>query len=51
MKILLINKTGLEVIQINSVSNLAFSSGNVTVTHSGGSASYSLETYKLHILW
>ena len=51
MKILLINTTSLEVIQINNVSNLAFNSGNVLITHAGGSATYSLTTYKLQILW
>lgn len=51
MKILLVNTTSLEVIQINGVTNLAFASGNVTVTHSGGSNTYSLTTYKLQILW
>ena len=51
MKILLINTTSLEVIQINNVSNLAFASDNVTVTHSGSNATYSLTTYKLQILW
>ena len=51
MKILLVNTTSLEIIQISGVSNLAFASGNVTVTHTGGSATYSLTTYKLQILW
>ena len=50
MKILLINKTSFEVIQVNSVTNIAFSDGNVTVT-AGTSTTYSLDTYNIQFLW
>lgn len=51
MKVLLINKTSFEVIQLNSVSNIAYSEGIVTVTASGVSTVYSLEDYNLQVLW
>lgn len=51
MKIVLVNTTSFEMIQLSGVTNLAFASGNVTVTHSGGNDTYSTTTYKLQILW
>lgn len=51
MKILLVNTTNFNVVQINNVSDIAYSQGNVTITYTGGSGTYSLTTYKLQIIW
>ena len=51
MNVLLINKSDFNVIQLIGVTNIAYSSGSVTITHGGGSGSYSLSTYNIAILW
>ena len=50
MKVLLISTTDMNVIQINGVTNIAFASGNVTIT-AGSATTYSLESYKIQIIW
>ena len=51
MHILLMNTTNMQIIDINNVSNIAYLNGTVTVTYTGGSSTYSLNTYKIQILW
>ena len=50
MKVLIISTTDMNVIQIDNVTNIAYSTGNVTIT-AGTSTTYSLESYKIQILW
>lgn len=51
MKILLVSTSNFNVVQINNVSNIAYSDGVVTITYTGGSGTYSLSQYKLQIIW
>ena len=50
MKVLVISTTNMNVIQIDDVSYITYASGNVTIT-AGITATYSLESYKIQILW
>lgn len=50
MKIVLISKTDFSVIQVNNVTNIAFSGGNIIVTGSQN-VTVSEESYYIQILW
>lgn len=51
MKVIVINKTNFNVVEIDNVSNIAYATNTITITHSGGSSSYSLDDYRISILW
>lgn len=51
MKIIVIQKNAFFVNQYSNVSNIAYSSGNITITYgSNQTATYSLENYVIQIV-
>lgn len=50
MKVLVIKKGSFSVVQLENVSDIAYSSGTVTITHGGGTATYTYADYMLQIL-
>lgn len=50
MKVLVIKKGTFSVVQLDGVSNIAYSAGTVTITHVGGTATYTYADYMLQIL-
>lgn len=51
MKVLVISKNTFDTTTLTGVSNIAYSTGTYTITHSGGTASYSATNYHIVILW
>lgn len=53
MKVLVIAKQSFSVTQLSGVSNIAYDSGThtYTITHSGGTATYAAEDYRVSIIW
>jgi len=51
MKVIIINKSDFNVIQFNGVTNIAYAANQVTITHGGGTGTFSLNTYTISILW
>lgn len=51
MKIILLNKNSFEVLTVDNVSNIAFTSTLIAVTAGGATVNYSRDTYKLQIIW
>lgn len=50
MKLLIIKKGSFNVTQLEGVTNIAYSSGSVTVTHTGGTSTYTYADYMLQII-
>lgn len=51
MKVVIISKTSLDITELTSVSNIAFSTDNFTVTSSGNNYTYSYAAYNIQIIW
>lgn len=53
MKVLVIAKQNFSVTQLSGVSNIAYDSGThkYTITHSGGTAEYLAEDFRVSIIW
>lgn len=51
MKVLVISKSNLNVLQIDNVTSISYSAGIVTITAGGTSTTYSTESYNIQILW
>lgn len=51
MKVIIVNKSDFNVIQFNGVTNIAYAANQVTITHGGGTGTFSLSNYTISILW
>ena len=53
MKVIVISKNTFSVTELSSVSDIAYNSvtDTYTITHGGGTATYSGESYRISILW
>lgn len=51
MVVIVISKTSFNTIQHNNVSNIAYSSGTVTITSGADTYSYSVDNYAISILF
>lgn len=53
MKVILMKIDSFEVIQLTGVTSIAYDSGSktYTVTHSGGTNTYSSSAYHLNVVW
>ena len=50
MKLIVIKKGSFEVTTLSGVSAIAYSSGTITITHGGGSSSYTFADYMFQII-
>ena len=50
MRVLVISKTSFNVIQYDTVSNIAYSSGTYTITNNGTNYTYAASDYIVNIL-
>lgn len=53
MKVIVISKTTFSVTELSGVSSIAYDSGTdtYTITHGGGTGTYSGASYRVSILW
>lgn len=51
MRVLIKNKNNFNTIELNNVTNIAFSSGNYVITAGGTNYTYSATTYLVNILY
>ena len=53
MKVVIIAKASFSVTELSGVSDIAYNSGTdtYTITHSGGTATYSGASYRISIVW
>lgn len=53
MTVILMKTDSFEVIQLTGVTSITYNSGagTYTVTHSGGTNTYSSSTYHINLLW
>ena len=50
MTVIIMSRTSFEVNNYTGVTNIAFSSGNIVITHSGGTATVSAATWIVQII-
>lgn len=50
MKMLVIKKVGFSVTELAGVTNIAYSTGTVTITHAGGTSTYTYADYMLQFI-
>ena len=50
MKVIVMKKGSLDVTQFTSVSSISYSSGTVTITHGGGTNTYTYADYMVQII-
>lgn len=51
MRVVVISKTTMEIIDLSNVSNIAVSGSNYAVTVSGTTTNYPMESWYIQILW
>ena len=50
MTVIIMNRTSFEVNQYSGVTSIAYASNNITITHSGGTATVSSLTWIIQII-
>lgn len=50
MKLLVIKKGGFSVTELTGVTNIAYSTGTVTISHGGGTSTYTYAEYILQFI-
>ena len=51
MKVIVISKNNFNTVEIANVTNIAFASNTYTITASGTTYSYSVDNYRIAVLW
>lgn len=50
MTVIIMSRSNFEINNYTGVTNIAFTNGNIVITHSGGTATVSQTTWTVHVI-